>query len=392
MWRSIIIALALICLVLLGWYAVRKYPGRIEASIQSRAQKVLDQKVPGVIVKVSQRDAVLAGHVATDADKRLAEETVAGLSGVKSVTSQIGLGQPVPEASVEAPLALELTSTGTIVFISGEAPAAVLDKITSELAVGKLQPSGETHSSGGTVPALSVARGVAAVQALQLLADGSAKLDQRGLRVVGTAPDAATADKVKAIVDAVQGTTKLTVKESPSTDVTEAPADAAVADAGPADTTEVAQPDTAIEVAAADTAPATPEVVQPAPVPGGALSAADCKTQIQALIEGEQRITFQPNTGKLTPEGDAKVQQIVGLLQRCPTAKGRIEGYHDDYGEPDKLKFLTQARAYNVHKRIVELGVDGKRFTYIGLGYRNMRYGAKQRVLNQRVEFNISVE
>lgn len=388
MWRSIIIALALICLVLLGWYAVRKYPGRVEAGIQARAQKVLDQKVPGVVVKMSARDAVLAGHVASEADKRLAEQVVAELSGVKSVTSQIALGQPVPELPAEAPLALELTSTGTIVIVSGDAPEAVLAKVEEGLASTKLQASKQTRPSQGAVPARSVERAAAAVKALALLADGSAKLDLRGLRIVGTAPDAATADQVKAIVDAVQGTAKLTVTAAASADATEAPADAAIADAGPADAVPA---DTA--AAAADTAAATAEVVPPVPpVPGGELSAAECKTQIQALIEGDKRITFQANSGKLTPEGDAKVQEVVVLLKRCPNAKGRVEGYHDDYGEPDKLKYLTQARAYNVHKRIVELGIDAKRFTYIGLGYRNMRYGAKQRVLNQRVEFNISVE
>ena len=39
------------------------------------------------------------------------------------------------------------------------------------------------------------------------------------------------------------------------------------------------------------------------------------------------------------------------------------------------------------------MGMDEKRFRYIGLGYRNMRYRKpSERVLNQRIEFNITVE
>ena len=83
MWRSIIIALTLICLVLLGWFAVRKYPGRIEADLQARAQSALGAKggaVEGVIIKASQRDVVLGGRVASEADKQAAAALVADVA------------------------------------------------------------------------------------------------------------------------------------------------------------------------------------------------------------------------------------------------------------------------------------------------------------------------
>jgi outer membrane protein OmpA-like peptidoglycan-associated protein len=158
-------------------------------------------------------------------------------------------------------------------------------------------------------------------------------------------------------------------------------------DAGPT-------PDAVSDAKPADAAPA--EVAPTKPTPGDAspLSAKECKDRIQAMVEGPNRITFLPNTGRLTPEGDVKVVAIWGVLQRCPTAKGVIEGYHDDYGDPDKLKLLTYGRALGVQRRLVELGMEKARFKIAGLGYRNMRYGGKAdtRVLNQRVEFNIKVD
>ncbi len=312
MWRSIIIALALICLVLLGWYAVRKYPGRVESALEARAQTALQAKVPGVIVEASQRDLVLKGAVADEAASRAAEALATDLSGVKSVINRIeigGGGQPAP--------------------IPIPPPEPPIDPPAADAGVAE-------DDAGGPGP---------------------------------------TADA------------------GPSADAAPEPAEVA-----PADTTaaapEVAAADTAPsapEVAAADTAPTAPS----APVdPGGALTAAQCQAIIQDMIEGDKRITFKSNTGRLLPEGEDKVKAIYAVLQRCPTATGVIEGYHDDYGDPDRLKMLTRQRAYQVHKMLVDLGMDPERFKYAGLGYRNMRYGRTPdtRLLNQRVEFNITVE
>ncbi len=303
MWRSIIIALALICLGLLGWYAVHKIPGRIESDLQVAAQKLIDsQSLGAIVVRASNRDIVLQGTTPNAAAKDAAERLVTAMGGVKSVTNQL---------SVDG---------GPVVVPPAPGPEPTPEPDTTQAA----------------------------------------------------APDA-----------------------GPAADTA-----AAQADAGPELTPEVAAPEVLEEVAAPEVleevaAPevAAPEAVVPAPDTGGALTPAQCKQMIADLLVGEQRITFKSNTGKLTEEGEAKVVTIAGLLARCPTAKGTIEGYHDDYGDPDKLKELTQIRAYNVHKRLTDLGMDKTRFRYIGFGYRNMRYRlAKERVLNQRIEFNITVE
>jgi outer membrane protein OmpA-like peptidoglycan-associated protein len=298
MWRSIIIALALICLGLLGWYAVRKIPGRVQADLEVAAQKLIDSQALGdIVVRGSQRDLVLQGTVPTEAAKASAERLLTAMGGVKSVTNQLSV------------------AGGPVVVPPAPGPEPTPEPDTTQAAAPDAGPTPETAE--------------------------------------------------------------------------------AQADVGPLDSAapELA-PEVVAEVAAAEVAPevaAPPEVA--AVDPGGSLTPAQCKSMIADMTVGDKRITFKSNTGKLTEEGETKVVAIAGLLARCPTAKGVIEGYHDDYGDPDKVKELTQIRAFNVHKRLTDLGMDKSRFRYIGLGYRNMRYRlAKERALNQRIEFNITVE
>jgi len=396
MWRSIIIALALICLGLLGWYAVRKYPYRIEADIEARAQKVLNAKVPGVLVDVPEqtRTAVLAGVVPTEADRTMAEKLVADISGVKNVTNQITIGtQPVPvppAPATEAIFRASLDWTGTNLTLSGSLPSVLIDGVSDK--VRATYPSASFERKYETTEGAAATRATAvlnaAFEALALTNEGKAELGTKRFTLTATVADAATEAKVRSIVDGVGGgelTLTIPSLGVEATDVAEATAEVV----------DVAEPVAEVMPAVVDAGPVevAPEVVTPV-APGGALTPAQCKTTIQALVEGDKRITFKSNTGKLTEEGEVKVKEIGAVLARCPTAKGTIEGYHDDMGDPDKVKELTQIRAYNVHKRLTDLGMDKTRFRYVGLGYRNMRYGGKpgMRVLNQRVEFNITVE
>jgi len=312
MWRTIIVSLALICLLLLGWYAVRKFPGRIEADLQLQAQTALASRVPNVLVRASQRDLVLTGAVATEAERSAAETLARDLSGVKTVVNEV------------------------VIRSGSEAPAP-----------GPTEPPAPSPDT----PAPDVAA----------VADAAA----------ANAPDAGTEKSDASNVLEMEALEP----DEPAADATSVDASAADAEAKAPEGPDVS-PDTAA-----------------APAPTSTLTAAQCKEAVLAAIEGEKRITFVGMTGKFTPEGEKKLDEVWAILKRCPDAKGTIEAYHDDYGDPDKLKTLTQVRAYNTHKRLVGQGMPEKRFRYVGLGYRNMRYGGgAKRVLNQRVEFNITVE
>jgi len=348
-----------------------------------------------VIAKLSQRDIVLAGSVATESDKLAAGALVADLSGVKSVTNQISVGSrapaPEPELTHYAPLSMRLAWTGTALTISGDVPdvlAADLDrKVLVAFDTDSITIERRFTTTEGAAPVRASATVAAALQALALCRQGTAKVAASGFELRATVVDAATLAKVKELVERAGGTAELTIK-----DANPAPA----ADAGPTPdvvVAEVAVAEVAVDAGPAD-AVASNDAAATQPERGGALTPAECKSIIDAMIEGDKRIMFRSNTGKLTDEGEATVKAVADVLARCPTATGSIEGYHDDYGDPDKLKELTQIRAFNVHKRLADHGIDKSRFRYIGYGYRNMRYGGKpgMRVLNQRVEINITVE
>lgn len=318
MWRTLIVSLALICLVLLGWYAVRKFPGRIESDLRSRAQTALAARAPNVIVQASQRDIVLSGRVADDNERASIERLVSDLSGVRSVVSQLGTGDA---AAPTPPVEPDVVGSGA--------------DATADAGADASTPEAEVTADAAADAGPTDAGDLVADAATEVAGDASGEVATLEL-------DALEPEEVAA------------------------------------------------DTSATDTAPAPVDTAAPA---AGKLTPAQCKDLIAKTVEGEKRIAFRSNTGKLTEEGEARLAEVFAILQRCPDATGVIEAYHDDYGDPDKLKTLTQIRAYNTHKRLVDLGMDEKRFRYIGLGYRNMRYrGPGERVLNQRVEFNITVE
>jgi outer membrane protein OmpA-like peptidoglycan-associated protein len=417
MWRTIIVALALICLGLLGWYAVRKYPKQIERDLQARVQKVIDQRAPGATAKVTDRDAELV--LPAGVDKVAIEREIADLSGIKSVRSQVAVvATPEPEVAAPGPrpepepaalLELDITWTGTSLMFSGKLPKGFRGELDQRLVTNfdteTLTVGRQLTETEGTPPEGGSAALQAALDALSASLDGKVRIVGKTITASATVENETLAARVKSLVAQVGGTITVTIRVPvPDADV--------VGDATPSDAGEVTgdvsvldmsleepgdagpTPDAVSDAKPADAAPA--EVAPTKPTPGDAspLSAKECKDRIQAMVEGPNRITFLPNTGRLTPEGDVKVVAIWGVLQRCPTAKGVIEGYHDDYGDPDKLKLLTYGRALGVQRRLVELGMEKARFKIAGLGYRNMRYGGKAdtRVLNQRVEFNIKVD
>lgn len=145
----------------------------------------------------------------------------------------------------------------------------------------------------------------------------------------------------------------------------------------------------------AEPEPAKP-VVAAVNDPGGALTAVQCQGLINALLDGpEKRITFTKlGSSRLSEAGIAKARQIAALLKRCPDAKGAIEGFHHNQGDPDEIRMLTHKRAFSLHQALVAEGIDKKRFTYKGLGYNFPKHPntLATREFNERVEINLGVD
>jgi len=392
MWRLIIVSLAVVCLGLLGYYAVSKQAVQISAGLAVSATKAVQGKVAGVVVAVDQRDARLVGRVSSDALKADAERIVAGLSGIKSVKNELEVAplepprppehetppEPPPEtppaeppkgpdapppsepeppkAPSSGPLHMEITWDGATLTAKGALPEGLKRDIgltfVSDFPDATIKDELGLTTNAGT-PALAAAMKTA-VQALGRLESGKVVVGEEDFELTGTAGTAEEEAAVKALVGdqikTLASTVTLVVHGAPPP--------------GPA----------------------------PEPIPeSGPLTMALCQTAIERLLEGDQRITFKGPTGRLTDESGPKLDAIWALLQRCPDARGQIVGLHDDMGEPDKVKQLSWIRAFNVHKRLVELGMDKDRFKIVGLGQRDFRYPNKgeTRVLNQRIEFRL---
>lgn len=382
MWRSIIIALALTCLALLGWYAVQKYPGRIEDGLKARVQQAIAAESSGITVAASQRDIVLTGAVRDEERRKSIRDRVGGMSGVKKVHDRMTVSVAPVQVSPserEAVVMIDVEWRGGALKLSGAMPesliAAAEDKVAAAFPVKGLRVGKKLTETQGVVSPAARGRVLAALEALALGEEGTAKIRAGALSLDVTIRDPAARGDVEAVAKRVGA--ELLVR------VAGAAPDGA--DAGPsggdpgADTTASKGDAGPAETGAAAT---------------GSLTPAQCRDVIAKMVAGNARITFRPNTGRLTPDGEAKVTAIWQVLERCPDAKGVIEGYHDDLGDPDKIRNLTRRRAFSVHKKLRELGMEPGRFKYDGLGYRNMKYGGKPeaRALNQRVEFNITVE
>ncbi len=417
MWRYTIVALAVLCLGMLGWYGATRYPGRIESDLAARAQKALDSRVPGLVVKASERTLVLQGVVKDEALRVEIEQLASDLPGVKEVNSTLTIEAPAPiepTPGQKALLDLEIVWSGKAIELRGSLPKALQKDFdlhlissfgTEDVVVSRRigQPEGEAPKEGK-------AQLEDAINALVQMSSGRARIAGGALAISGVVPSSEVEGRVMAIAAKAKAQVSLVVRaptaEPTPADVVEPVPDTSIADVPPdvpeTATAEVAPTDAPSEVVQADTGPVPTDamvtevaVSDVTPVPaGGPLSFEQCRDAIRDSIEAEKRITFDTGTARLTDDGRAKVDAIWGLLQRCPNAKGVIEGYHDDLGDPDKIKGLTVMRAAAVYKRLLDLGMVKGRFKYYGLGYRNMRFGGKpdRRVLNQRVEIKLLSE
>lgn len=435
--RAIVAGLVTVCLALLGYIGAVKVAPSILTGLAERADHALEGRFAGVQpVEVDDaRRAILTGHVESAGDKDEAARVVAELSGIAGVDNQIIVGaggavpdphgiptNPVSDPRLKAVTFL-LTWDGGHVSASGKLPSDVATAIPRALATqfpSAVLTTDILPLAGAAPPELgpvldSAARALSVARRGKVeLRDGKFTLDAvygrpetessaRALVTerVGVVLRTTLVTRVEADTGPV-GAPDVAAGADVSVEVAEAPGIADAADATPTEASD-AQPAEVTDVEVlADAAPeveagAMNDGGPVAPVdagvtdPGGTLTPAQCKGLIAQLIEGDKRITFK-GAKELTPDADAKVQQIAALLARCPDAKTTVSGYHDDYGEPDHINAITGMRANAVFKRLIELGIDKARLKWRGRGYANMRYSTRtqgSRVLNQRIEFDI---
>ena len=110
----------------------------------------------------------------------------------------------------------------------------------------------------------------------------------------------------------------------------------------------------------------------------------------QVLTIGD--VLFEFNTAELSPAGKRAIADIAEILQQYPGRNILIEGYTDDSGPADVNRSISQRRAENVKRLLVELGAAEDKIGAIGLGeyYPIADNKSKTgRIKNRRVEIII---
>lgn len=79
-------------------------------------------------------------------------------------------------------------------------------------------------------------------------------------------------------------------------------------------------------------------------------------------------VLFEFNTAELSAAGEQAVAGIAEILQNYPDRDILIEGYTDDSGPADVNRSISQRRAENVKRLLVELGTAEDKIGAIGLG------------------------
>lgn len=92
-------------------------------------------------------------------------------------------------------------------------------------------------------------------------------------------------------------------------------------------------------------------------------------TDLQGLINGGYvNAYFDFNKDMPNSQSTAGINFLIKYLKENPSAKADVIGYADEIGNSDYNKQLSQRRAENVKKILVDSGIDGSRLNIIGNG------------------------
>jgi OmpA-OmpF porin, OOP family len=148
----------------------------------------------------------------------------------------------------------------------------------------------------------------------------------------------------------------------------------------------------------AEVAPAVVEPPKPAPVvepePAPAPAPVAVPTVIEKEIKEKGRATidvkFKFNKADIVTEYDSELLTFADVLKKYPDLHVIIEGHTDNVGTAKYNKTLSQKRAENVKKYLVDkLGIDASRLKTIGYGFEKpiaSNKTAEGRKKNRRVE------
>jgi outer membrane protein OmpA-like peptidoglycan-associated protein len=112
-------------------------------------------------------------------------------------------------------------------------------------------------------------------------------------------------------------------------------------------------------------------------------------------IEITEAIHFETGRATILEDSFSLLNEIAQVLQQNPDISVRIEGYTDNVGSASYNLRLSQQRAENVMKYLIQDGISQDRLTAKGFGMMNpiaSNATAAGRAKNRRVEFTITKE
>jgi outer membrane protein OmpA-like peptidoglycan-associated protein len=337
------IAGAILIFIVFAAIAVFVGTRSVEADLEARSEQSLRLAGFGDISADASGFAVaLKGQYTMDQDVAVAEQAVAGLSGVGSVDSSgawaVEVSELVAGEVVGAPVAFVWTSDA--VTVHG-------DLSTEEQRVFVAEALGALETTGGSARFVRV--DVVDIQILE-----------------GLASEDDWIGKVVALVGSLaNGLEEGSVSVNPSGEV--------VTTAGKAETRQekfdltVASEDfiAALEVVGFDLTDGV--LGPPKPPPPTREEVEELERTLAELIEGKV-VEFEFASDELTDVGKALLDELLIPLREFSAVSIRIEGHADAQGSPARNLELSFRRAQAVVLYFVDQGEDSNRFVAVGYG------------------------
>lgn len=303
----------------------------------------------------------LIGAVPDDGARQQVLSAAASLYGQENVIDELTVD---PRTTVEDGV---LSLTGSVVF-GDERPAQLRDAVTSGL--------------GLTVGEFAVVEGEAVVEVVELRAE----LAGGAVRFSGVIPDDGSAGVLVAAGESVWGPGSVDMSGVTVGDVTWTEATVALTGVtGPGDQRYTNLPaEIQSRFGNLVTVDITGVTVDTGPEAVAAVQAA-----IAEAVTA-QPITFAAGSAEIDSTSDGVLATIAEQLGLLPDLTVEIVGHTDNRGTEESNLAVSQLRAEAVVSRLVELGLDGARFTARGAGSSDPiadNGTAGGRAQNRRIEF-----
>lgn len=110
-----------------------------------------------------------------------------------------------------------------------------------------------------------------------------------------------------------------------------------------------------------------------------------------AVLSRTGAIYFRPASARLDTKSRPLLEEVEGVVGKCPSLKVEVSGYTDSDGSPEANKQLSERRAQAVADAIVAAGIARTQITATGYGEERpvaANDTPKNKALNRRIEFS----